>query len=299
MAASQTVMILTGGPGCGKTFTTKTIVALWKAMGKKIGLAAPTGRAAQRLSEMAGLEARTVHRLLEFDPKRRDFQKNSDNPLPYDALIVDESSMLDLFLAHSLLKAIAPQTQLLLVGDVDQLPSVGPGNVLGDLINSNKITNATLTEVFRQSAQSAIITAAHQINQGKYPKLEKISNNPQSDCLWHSGGSQLEHGVQTISELITDFIPKLGFNPLTDVQVLSPMTRGLIGTRNLNQVLQKLLNPPHSDKTEVTAGGHTFRVGDRIIQLKNDYNRGVFNGDLGIVRKINLIDRLAISKRSA
>jgi exodeoxyribonuclease V alpha subunit len=291
MAASSRVMVLTGGPGTGKTFCTRTIVALWKAMGKKIGLAAPTGRAAQRLGEMVGLEAKTVHRLLEFDPATRGFKRDRDNPLPYEAIVVDESSMLDLFLAHSLLKAISPQAQLLLVGDRDQLPSVGPGKVLADLLESAKIPVVRLGQVFRQAASSAIIRAAHQINRGQYPQLEALSDAPQSDCLWHEGGKEPLHGVQVVGELLQGLIPRLGFNPATDVQVLCPMTRGVVGTRNFNQVLQQLLNPPRPDKPEVNWGGSLLRVGDRVIQLKNDYDREVFNGDLGIVQAINLVEK--------
>jgi exodeoxyribonuclease V alpha subunit len=240
---------------------------------------------------MAGVEAKTIHRLLEFDPKARGFKRDKDNPLPYDALIVDEASMLDLFLGHSLIKAISPDTLLLLVGDTDQLPSVGPGKVLADLIESGKIPTIKLTEVFRQAAKSAIIKAAHAINQERMPKLEPISDNPHSDCLWHNGGTEPEHGVQTISELVTDFLPKQGINPITEVQVLSPMTRGVVGTRNLNQVLQQLLNPPSEDKPEIHRGGMIFRVGDRIIQLKNDYDRGVFNGDLGVIKDIDPVEK--------
>ncbi|MEA5511806.1 ATP-dependent RecD-like DNA helicase [Crocosphaera sp. UHCC 0190] len=292
MAAASRIMVLTGGPGTGKTFTQKTIVALWQAMGKKIGLAAPTGRAAQRLGEMAGLEAKTLHRLLEFDPAKRGFKRDSDNPLPFDAVIVDETSMVDLFLGHSLMKAISPTCQLLMVGDNDQLPSVGPGKILEDLIESGKIPVVRLTQVFRQAASSAIIRNAHQINQGQYPKLEPISDNPKSDCLWHNGGTEPEHSIQAISELVTEFIPRLGFNPATDVQVLCPMTRGVVGTRNLNQVLQQLLNPPHPEKPEITRGGMILRVGDRVIQLRNDYNRQIYNGDLGIVKAIDTIEKL-------
>jgi exodeoxyribonuclease V alpha subunit len=290
-SASQRMMILTGGPGCGKTFTTHTIVSLWKAMGKKIGLAAPTGRAAQRLSEMTGLEAKTLHRLLEFDPRTMGFKRDKNNPLPFDALVVDEASMLDLFLAYSLLKAIPDECQLLLVGDVDQLPSVGAGNVLKDLINSGQIPVVKLTQVFRQAEASAIIKVAHQINQGNYPYLEPISATPKTDCLWHNGGFEPAHGVQVISELLTDFIPQLGFNVSQDVQLLTPMTRGEVGTRNLNQVMQQLLNPPTPEKMEVSRGGTIFRVGDRIIQLKNDYNKEVFNGDLGIINKIDTVEQ--------
>jgi exodeoxyribonuclease V alpha subunit len=256
-------------------------------MGKSIALAAPTGRAAQRLSEMTGLEAKTIHRLLEFDPKTMGFKRDHQNPLPYTAIIADEASMLDLFLAHALVKAVAGRAQLLLVGDIDQLPSVGPGKVLADMITSLQVPVVRLTQVFRQAQQSAIITAAHQINQGDYPMMEAISDNPVSDCLWHGGGHQPEHGVQAICELVSDFIPRLGFNPATDVQVLCPMSRGLVGTRNLNAVLQQLINPPAPEKTEINRGGMILRVGDRIIQQMNDYNREVFNGDLGTISSIN------------
>ncbi len=241
---------------------------------------------------MAGLEAKTLHRLLEFDPAKRGFKRDKDNTLPFDAVIVDESSMVDLFLAHSLLKAISPDCQLLLVGDNDQLPSVGPGKILEDLIESGKIPVVRLNQVFRQAASSAIIRRAHQINQGNYPKLEVISDTPKSDCLWHNGGTEPEHTVQVISELVTEFIPSQGFDPTTDVQVLCPMTRGLVGTRNLNQVLQQLLNPPSPEKLEITRAGMILRVGDRVIQLKNDYNREVFNGDLGRVTAIDPTEKL-------
>jgi exodeoxyribonuclease V alpha subunit len=286
-ASQQQLMILTGGPGTGKTFTTRTIVALWTAMGKKIALAAPTGRAAQRLGEMTGLEAKTLHRLLEFEPSTMGFKRDEKHPLPFDAVVVDEASMLDLFLAHSLLKAIAPSAQLLLVGDIDQLPSVGPGNVLRNLLGVSQLPALRLTEVFRQAASSAIIRCAHQINRGHYPGLEKISDQPQSDCLWHNGGTEADHGVQLISELLTGFIPGQGFNPRLDVQVLCPMQRGVIGTRNLNGVIQSILNPPQLGKGEVKYGSTIYRTGDRVMQLKNDYDREVFNGDQGTITAIN------------
>jgi len=291
IAASAPLMILTGGPGCGKTFTTHTIVSLWKAMGKSLGLAAPTGRAAQRLTEMTGLEAKTIHRLLSFDPKTMSFHYDADNPLPYQAIVVDEASMLDLFLAYSLLKAVPQEAQLLLVGDIDQLPSVGPGNVLSDLIHSGQIPVVRLTQVFRQAQQSAIVTAAHQINRGQYPRIEPISDTPHSDCLWHGGGFEPDHGVQAVCELISDLIPNLGFNPASDVQVLCPMTRGVVGTRNFNQVLQQLINPPSPDKVEISRGGITLRVGDRVIQQTNDYQRDVFNGDLGVITAIDTTEQ--------
>ncbi len=287
MAAYSKISVLTGGPGTGKTFSVHTIVQLWKAMGKSIALAAPTGRAAQRLSEMTGLEAKTVHRLLEFDPSNMGFKRDMKNPLPQKAIIVDEASMLDLFLAYSLIKAVPEDGQILFVGDIDQLPSVGPGKVLGDLINSGKVPVVRLTQIFRQAQTSAIIRNAHQINLGQYPNMEAISDNPKSDCLWHGGGQQPEHGVQAITELIADFVPILGFNPATDVQVLSPMSRGLVGTRNLNNVLQQLINPPSPQKVELARGSTVFRVGDRVIQLTNDYNREVFNGDVGFITNID------------
>lgn len=286
-AAQERVLILTGGPGCGKTFTTRTIVALWKAMGKSIALASPTGRAAQRLSEVTGQPAKTLHRLLEFDPKTMGFKRDRDNPIPAQAIVVDETSMLDLFLGHSLLKAISGDAQLLLVGDADQLPSVGPGNILGDLIASEQIPVVQLREVFRQAQASQIVSHAHGIIHGQFPRLEPVSNQPRSDCLW-LGAKEPEQGIQAIQDLIQHLIPELGFNPTQDVQVLSPMTRGVVGTRNLNNVLQQLLNPPSYAKPEIRQGGSTLRVGDRVIQQVNDYNREVFNGDLGVVTEIDL-----------
>lgn len=287
MAAREHVLIITGGPGVGKTFVTRTIVALWKAMGKSIALASPTGRAAQRLSEMTGFEAKTIHRLLEFDPRSMSFQRNSENPIPANAIVVDEASMIDLFLGNSLLKAVALDAQLLLVGDIDQLPSVGPGNVLRDLIGSERVPVVRLFQVFRQAASSAIVSNAHRINLGEYPVLEPVSPTPRTDCLWW-GAAEPEHGVQAIQELVADFIPKWGFDPARDLQVLCPMTRGMVGTRNLNTVLQQLINPPTPDKAEIVRGGLILRVGDRVIQKKNDYTREVFNGDMGVIAAIDL-----------
>lgn len=287
MAASSAVLILTGGPGTGKTTTTRTIVALWKAMGKEIALASPTGRAAQRLQEVTGCEAKTLHRYLEFDPSSMGFKRNQDYPLAANAIAVDEASMLDIFLAFSLIKAIPFGTQLLLIGDTDQLPSVGAGNVLKDLIDSQQIPVIRLTEVFRQAQASQIVQNAHRINIGKYPHIEKVSEQPQTDCIFLEMPTP-EAGVQGISDIITHLIPKLGFDPHQDLQVLCPMTRGEVGTRNLNQVLQELLNPPHHFKPEIKRGNTTFRVGDRIMQLVNDYNREVFNGDIGIITGVDL-----------
>ncbi|MBW4422820.1 MAG: ATP-dependent RecD-like DNA helicase [Myxacorys californica WJT36-NPBG1] len=287
LAASQRILILTGGPGTGKTFTTRTIVALWKAMGKTVVLASPTGRAAQRLSEVTRQEAKTIHRLLEFDPKTMRFKRDQDNPIPAQAICIDETSMLDLFLANSLLKAIPLEAQLLLVGDIDQLPSVGPGAILHDFIASQQIPVVRLSQVFRQAQASAIVTNAHRINQGLFPRLESVSETPQSDCLWLSA-PESHPGTQAIEDVMTHLMPQLGIDPVQAVQVLCPMTRGEVGTRQLNRVLQALLNPPHPTKAELVRSGVTLRVGDRVIQNVNDYDREVFNGDMGRIGKIDV-----------
>jgi exodeoxyribonuclease V alpha subunit len=254
-------------------------------MGKTVALASPTGRAAQRLAEVTGQPAQTLHRLLEFDPRRHQFQRHSENPIAADALIVDEASMLDLFLAHGLVKAVALQAQLLLVGDIDQLPSVGPGAVLRDLMGCGQVPVVRLTQVFRQAQSSAIVTQAHRLNRGQVPHLEPVSDQPQSDCLGLAAPDP-EAGVQGIQDLLTDLIPQLGFDPSRDVQVLSPMSRGRVGSRQLNQLLQGLLNPAAASKPEWQRGGLTLRLGDRVIQQVNDYGREVFNGDLGVIQAI-------------
>ncbi len=221
------------------------------------------------------------------------FKRDHNNPINADAIVIDESSMLDLFLASSLLKAVSPQAQLLLVGDADQLPSVGPGNILHDLLASEQVPQVKLSEVFRQAESSKIVSHAHQINQGQLPKLESISNTPQTDCLW-LGAPEPEQGVQAIQDLVREFIPHLGFDPVKDVQVLCPMTRGEVGTRNLNRVLQDLLNPGAAAKAELVVSGVTLRVGDRVIQQVNDYEREVFNGDLGKIAKIDPEEQEAV-----
>lgn len=287
LAASSRLLVLTGGPGCGKTFTTRSIVALWRAMRKSILLAAPTGRAAQRLAEMTKCEAKTIHRLLAFDPGTMQFRSNEDNPLGAEAIVVDETSMLDLFLAHSLFKAIPPHAQVLLVGDIDQLPSVGPGMVLRDLIASEQIPVVRLTEVFRQAASSHIVTNAHRINAGQYPQLTPTTKFSESDCLWLEADAP-ELGAEGIRHLVSEYLPKHGINSVQQVQVLCPATRGEIGTRHLNLMLQQALNPPKPGKMELSRGGSMLRVGDRVIQQVNDYQREVFNGDVGTVTSIDL-----------
>ena len=293
LAATSRLLVLTGGPGCGKTFTTKTIVDLWRAMGKSILLAAPTGRAAQRLSEMTKQEAKTIHRLLAFDPKTMGFRYNEEHPLEAQAIVVDETSMLDLFLAHSLLKAIPPDAQVLLVGDVDQLPSVGPGMVLRDLIDSQQVPVVRLTEVFRQAASSHIVTNAHRINAGQFPRLTPTTKFVESDCLWLEAAEPIL-GAEAVRHLISEFLPKHGIDPVRQVQILCPTTRGEAGTRQLNAMLQQVLNPSKPGKVELARGGSTLRVGDRVIQQVNDYQREVFNGDIGTITSIDLEEQEVI-----
>ncbi len=280
LAASSRILV-------GKTFTTRAIVSLWRAMGKSILLAAPTGRAAQRLAELTRVEAKTIHRMLAFDPGSMKFRHDEDNPLEAQAFVVDETSMLDLFLAHSLFKAIPPDAQVLLVGDIDQLPSVGPGMVLRDLIASERIPVVRLTEIFRQAAESHIVTNAHRINAGQMPRLVPIAKAEESDCRWMEAAEPAD-GAEAIRRLVTEILPRRGIDPVKQVQVLCPATRGDIGTRQLNAILQQTLNPPRPLKTELSRGGSVLRVGDRVIQQVNDYTREVFNGDLGTITRIDL-----------
>ncbi|MEK6477963.1 AAA family ATPase [Catalinimonas sp. 4WD22] len=366
---SRGLCILTGGPGCGKTTTTKVIVALLKAMRKEVLLAAPTGRAAQRMSEVIGQEAKTIHRLLEWEPMKGGFKRNEETPLDCDFVIVDESSMLDVHLAASLFRAVPQQAQLLLIGDADQLPSVGAGNVFKDLIESEKIVCARLTKVFRQAAQSKIIQYAHQINQGQVPKIATPFQHPNlwkkgEDCLFIDSEeatkeqlrfiqkvkkyaerddeeslvaaepessyemykenlvipekfahvdidklltanththelkevlrrvnpwSSLHWGfsaVDMVEKLYQEIIPKY-FGKDVEIQVLSPMSKGSLGTHNLNEMIQKAVNPEQADKAQLDFGGRTFRVNDRVIQRKNNYDLNVFNGDIGRILEID------------
>ncbi|BAC88570.1 SF1B family DNA helicase RecD2 [Gloeobacter violaceus] len=282
LAAREPVTVLTGGPGTGKTLTTRAVAALWKAMGKKVLLASPTGRAAQRLAEVSGQEAKTIHRLLEFDPSTMGFKRCAENPLDAQAFVIDEASMIDVVLAYNLLKAIPAGAQVLLVGDQDQLPSVGPGNVLADLVRSPAIPTARLTQVFRQAAASRIITNAHRINSGQMPDLAGEG----SDCLFIEAHEPAQV-VERVREFVVQELPRRGFRSLADAQVLCPMNRGLVGSNHLNTVLQEALNPLPPDGGELDRGRRLFRVGDRVIQLRNNYDLGVFNGDLGTIAGID------------
>lgn len=365
--ATKRLSILTGGPGCGKTTTTRALVGMLQAMGKKVLLAAPTGRAAQRMSEVIGLEAKTIHRLLEYDPVGGGFKRKEEDPLDTDFLIVDECSMLDVHLAASVLRSVPLYAQLVMIGDADQLPSVGAGNVLKDLIASNVVPCFRLTKVFRQAQESLIIRFAHQINQGQTPRIESPFNKPdlwsrRADCLFidseeatqeqlrfiskvkriatyqqpdeteplpmaaedetelYSQGSSfsipdkfshvdvdrlleaqnhsdelkevlkrvhpwssLRYGLSAaamVEKLYKDIIPKY-FGREAEIQILSPMTKGSMGTQNMNRVIQDAINPAGEGKAQLSMGGRIFRVGDRVIQKRNNYDLSVFNGDIG------------------
>ena len=274
--------MVTGGPGVGKTTLVNSILKILVAKGVKVALAAPTGRAAKRLRESTGLDASTIHRLLETDPKTGGFKRDEEHPLGCDLLVVDEASMVDVPLTHALLKAVPQRAALLLVGDVDQLPSVGPGQVLADVIASGAVPVVRLTEVFRQAARSRIVTNAHRINRGEMPDL---SRDPGGDFHFVDCADP-EDGVAKLLAVVKERIPaRFGLDPVRDVQVLCPMNRGGLGARSLNLELQKLLNPP--GEVRVERFGWTYGVGDKVMQVANDHEREVYNGDLGIVRRID------------
>jgi exodeoxyribonuclease V alpha subunit len=287
-AAIETVLnskvaVVTGGPGVGKTTLLDAILRILAAKGTKLLLAAPTGRAAKRMAEQTGFEAKTIHRLLETDPKNGGFRRDADNPLDCDLLVLDETSMVDAPLMFSVVKAIPPKAGLLLVGDVDQLPSVGPGQVLLDIIASGALPVARLTEVFRQAAESRIIVNAHRINRGEMPEWPK--REEASDFYFVEAGDP-ETGAAKVVEIVRDRIPRrFGLDPVADVQVLCPMQRGVLGARSLNADLQKALNPNMAEKIE--RFGSSFAPGDKVMQTENDYDREVFNGDLGRVLRID------------
>jgi exodeoxyribonuclease V alpha subunit len=269
----------------GKTTIVKAILRILAAKGVRMLLAAPTGRAARRMTEATGMEARTLHRLLEADPAKGGFKRDTDNPLDCDLLVVDETSMVDVPLAHALLKAVPDGAALLVVGDVDQLPSVGPGQVLADLIGSGALPVVRLTEVFRQAAESRIVVNAHRINRGLMPGLERAA--PESD--FHVvPAADPETALALILELVKVRIPRrYGLDPIRDVQVLCPMQRGGAGARSLSIALQAALNPAGEEKVE--RFGWTFAPGDKVMQLDNDYEREVFNGDVGFVEAVDLV----------
>lgn len=284
---TRKVLVITGGPGTGKTTLVRGIVRILEKKGQKILLGAPTGRAAKRLSEATGGEASTLHRLLEFNAQTRAFDRNRDRPLSCDLLVVDEASMLDTVLAYHLLRAIPDGGRLILVGDVDQLPSVGPGRVLTDLIRSDTVEVVRLTEIFRQAERSLIVVNAHRLNQGQMPVLESVDSD--GDFFFFERRDP-EEIVETICQLVSRRIPA-GFklDPVEQIQVLSPRNRGPLGTETLNARLRDLLNP---EGPSVTRGGQTLRVGDKVMQVRNNYDLDVFNGDIGRVAAIDEVDHL-------
>ena len=278
------VLVITGGPGVGKTTIVNSILQILAAKQVKLLLCAPTGRAAKRMTEATGFEAKTIHRLLEVDPKGGGFKRNGDHPLDCELLVIDETSMVDVMLMQALMKAIPDQAALLIVGDIDQLPSVGPGQVLADIIASSTVPVVRLTEVFRQAAQSRIITSAHKINQGFIPDLSR----PDGDTdFYFVQAEDPETAVQRIVELVKTRIPqRFGLDPIRDIQVLCPMNRGGVGARSLNIELQAVLNPPGERKVE--RFGWSFAPGDKVMQIENDYDKDVYNGDIGYIDDVDL-----------
>ena len=283
LALDSKIIVITGGPGVGKTTIVNAILRILAAKGVKILLAAPTGRAAKRLNETTGLEAKTIHRLLEVDPKGGGFKRNLENPLDCDLLVIDETSMVDVLLMHAVLKALPRTAALFVVGDVDQLPSVGPGQILADLIGSGVIPIVRLTEVFRQAAQSRIIVSAHRINQGLMPDLGKPEEGSDFYFVQVDGP---ETAVTRIVELVKTRIPRrFRLDSIRDIQVLCPMNRGGVGARSLNIALQAALNPAGERKVE--RFGWTFAPGDKVMQTENDYDKEVFNGDIGYIDDVD------------
>ena len=282
-AVKSKVMVLTGGPGTGKTVTTQGIIAALESLGQGILLAAPTGRAAKRMNEATGKEAKTIHRLLEYNPAEG-YGRNDENPLDGGVLIVDESSMIDVILMNSLLKAVPSHMRLILVGDIDQLPSVGAGNVLRDIIDSGVVPVIRLTKIFRQAQTSRIITNAHKINQGIFPD---ISNGRDADFFFIKQEDP-EKAAQEIVNIVKNRIPKAYHYSTNDIQVLAPMQRSVVGATNLNIILQEAINP---EGDFLSRGGFKYRKGDRVMQIRNNYDKEVFNGDIGIVQNVNMEDR--------
>ena len=286
LAINHKVVCITGGPGVGKTTVINSIIKILWAKKANIALCAPTGRAAKRLSESTKLSAKTIHRLLDFNPQRGRFNHDEDNPLQTDLLVIDEASMVDVVLMNSLLKALPDTAGILIVGDIDQLPSVGAGKVLADIIASQQVPTARLTEIFRQAASSQIIVNAHRINQGK-PPFKSEKGQTTDFYVIHADSAETIH--DKLTALVLERIPQtFGVDPIADIQVLSPMNRGGLGVASLNIELQKLLNPePHAS---VTKFGWRFGVGDKVVQTVNNYDKEVFNGDLGIIDAVDHVE---------
>ena len=282
-AVTSKVMVLTGGPGTGKTTTTQGIIAALKKAGLRVLLAAPTGRAAKRMSEATGMEAKTIHRLLEYNPQDG-YKRNDENPLEGDALIVDECSMIDILLMNNLLKAVPVGMRLVFVGDIDQLPSVGAGNVLRDIIDSQRIPVVRLVCIFRQAQKSRIVMNAHAINQGRFPDT---SNGRDTDFFFMREDDP-ERAAETIVRLVKERLPRAYRESPDRIQVLTPMQRGVVGAANLNLLLQQALNP---SGPSLNRGGYTYRQGDRVMQQRNNYDKDVFNGDLGYIREVDTEER--------
>ncbi len=285
-AVTSKVLVITGGPGTGKTTLVNGIIQILEKKGRRILLGAPTGRAAKRMTEATGREAKTLHRLLEFDPKTMSFLRDRGRPLEADLIIVDEASMIDTVLAYNLMKAVPPPCQLVLVGDVDQLPSVGPGSVLQDVIHSGAVDVVRLQHIFRQAEASLIVVNAHRVNHGEMPRLPP----PGADAdFFFIEKKEPEEVLETLKLVVKERIPeKFGFDPVNDVQVLTPMHRGLLGAASLNAELQALLNPQGAS---VVHGSRLFRVGDKVMQIRNNYDLEVFNGDIGRIEAIDEVER--------
>jgi exodeoxyribonuclease V alpha subunit len=283
VAVASKVLVITGGPGVGKTTLVNSLLKILLAKTLAIALCAPTGRAAKRLTESTGLEAKTIHRLLETDPRTGAFRRNEEMPLECDLLVVDETSMVDVPVMRALLRALPERAALLLVGDVDQLPSVGPGQVLADIIASGAVPVVRLTEVFRQAAESRIVVNAHRINHGLMPDFTSVEGGD----FYFVDATDAEDGVRKLLAIVQKRIPKrFGFDPIRDIQVLCPMNRGGLGARSLNIELQKELNPPGD--VRIDRFGWTFCPGDKVMQVENNYDKDVYNGDLGVVSRIDM-----------
>lgn len=286
-SVTDKMLVITGGPGTGKTTLVRAILAIYRRMNARVSLAAPTGRAAKRLNETTGHPAATLHRLLEYSPQVGGFLRNEMKPLSADLIIVDEASMLDILLMHHLLKAVPGHASLVLVGDSDQLPSVGPGNVLRDIIDSERFPVVRLNQIFRQAGQSRIVINAHLVQQGKFP-LMRTENEGLQDFYFIEKDDP-EEVSRIILKLCSERIPaRFGFDPVEDIQVLSPMHKGIIGAQKLNASLQAALNP---QTQSIQRGDRFFKLNDKVMQIRNNYDKDVFNGDLGRIRKINIEDQ--------